>query len=151
MVYNGGVTRGADYHKILNLSADASKEEIRKAYKKSAFAFHPDRNKKYGGHFLLVREAYEALIKETGIKRRPSMHHGATVHKRANHDLFFVKERIKKHKRRPPAMVFRLPKVKLKNDQCMMCRGYGVIEKGFKLPLPCPLCMGTGHKKRKAG
>jgi curved DNA-binding protein CbpA len=33
-----------DYYKILEVDQDASEEQIRKAYRRLAFKYHPDRN-----------------------------------------------------------------------------------------------------------
>jgi len=53
-----------DYYKILGVSKNASSEEIKKAYKKLAFKYHPDKNpgdKKAEEHFKDISEAYAVL------------------------------------------------------------------------------------------
>jgi molecular chaperone DnaJ len=53
-----------DYYKILGVNKDASQEEIRKAYKKLALKYHPDKNpgdKKAEEKFKEAAEAYEVL------------------------------------------------------------------------------------------
>lgn len=54
---------GKDYYKILNLSKGASDDEIKKAYRKLALKYHPDKNKEPGAEekFKEVAEAYEIL------------------------------------------------------------------------------------------
>ena len=55
---------GKDYYKILGVSKSASAEEIKKAYRKSAMKYHPDRNKgdkKAEAMFKDVSEAYAVL------------------------------------------------------------------------------------------
>jgi len=54
----------SDYYKTLGLAQGASKEEIKKAYKKLAIKYHPDRNKddkKAEQKFKEVSEAYAVL------------------------------------------------------------------------------------------
>lgn len=53
-----------DYYRILGVDRDASKEAIKKAYRKHAMQFHPDRNPgdaEAERHFKEVAEAYEVL------------------------------------------------------------------------------------------
>jgi len=52
-----------DYYKTLGVEPDASADEIRRAYRKLARKYHPDRNKESGSEdrFKEVGEAYEAL------------------------------------------------------------------------------------------
>ncbi|MEQ8820789.1 MAG: J domain-containing protein [Sumerlaeia bacterium] len=52
-----------DYYQILGVGRDASQEEIRKAYRKLAAQYHPDRNKDAGAEekFKEINEANEVL------------------------------------------------------------------------------------------
>lgn len=52
-----------DYYKILNVSVDANKDEIKKAYKKAVLKYHPDVNKEEcsDSNFILIQEAYAVL------------------------------------------------------------------------------------------
>ncbi len=53
-----------DYYEILGVKRDASSEELKSAYRKCAFKYHPDRNpgdKEAEEHFKEAAEAYEVL------------------------------------------------------------------------------------------
>jgi preprotein translocase subunit Sec63 len=54
-----------DYYKILDVARNASESEIRKAYRKLAVQFHPDKNpgsKQAEERFKEINEAYQVLI-----------------------------------------------------------------------------------------
>jgi len=56
---------GKDYYKILGVSRDANEDEIKKAYKKGALKWHPDRNagntEEASTKFKEISEAFEVL------------------------------------------------------------------------------------------
>ena len=54
---------GKDYYKILGISKNANEDDIKKAYRKLALKYHPDKNKAPGAEerFKEVAEAYEVL------------------------------------------------------------------------------------------
>ncbi|XP_033112028.1 dnaJ homolog subfamily B member 4-like [Anneissia japonica] len=75
---------GKDYYKILGITKGASDEQIKKAYRKQALKYHPDKNKSKGAEerFKEISEAYEVLSDkkrrdiydkygEEGLKRGP--------------------------------------------------------------------------------
>jgi molecular chaperone DnaJ len=56
-------TNKRDYYEILGIDRNASEEEVKKAFRKLAFKYHPDHNHddQTGEAFKEVNEAYEAL------------------------------------------------------------------------------------------
>lgn len=54
---------GKDYYQTLGLSRGASDEEIKRAYRRQALRYHPDKNKEPGAEekFKEIAEAYDVL------------------------------------------------------------------------------------------
>lgn len=54
---------GKDYYKTLGIPRGSTDEDIKKAYRKLALKYHPDKNKSPGAEekFKEVAEAYEVL------------------------------------------------------------------------------------------
>lgn len=54
---------GQDYYSVLGVPRNASAEDIKKAYKRQALLFHPDKNKNQGAEeqFKKISEAYSVL------------------------------------------------------------------------------------------
>src|SRR4051812_650728 len=53
-----------DYYEVLGVSREASEDDVKKAYRKLARQYHPDRNpgdKTAEAHFKEVQEAYDVL------------------------------------------------------------------------------------------
>jgi hypothetical protein len=64
----------SEYHKVLGVEKDASPDQIKKAYRKLAMKYHPDRNKSKNAaeKFRQVNEAYAALTQNLpAIRRAP--------------------------------------------------------------------------------
>ena len=93
-----------DYYEILGLGKNATQEEIKKAYRKLAMQFHPDRNpgdKQAEENFKEAAEAYEVLSSEekrakydryghSGLKSDPNFHGFSNVNDIFSHfsDIF---------------------------------------------------------------
>ncbi|HSB46715.1 MAG TPA: DnaJ domain-containing protein [Candidatus Bilamarchaeum sp.] len=62
-----------NYHKVLGVEKGASKDEIKKAYRKLALIYHPDRNgsPKAEEMFKEINEAYRVLM---GMERPREEH-----------------------------------------------------------------------------
>ena len=61
-----------DYYEVLGVSKDASADDIKKAYRKLALKYHPDRNpgdKEAEEKFKEAAEAYDVLSDETKRRR----------------------------------------------------------------------------------
>lgn len=63
-----------DFHQILGVKPDATAAEIKRAFKRMAMRWHPDRNPDPGAHeqFRLAREAFERLTEAHEAASSPS-------------------------------------------------------------------------------
>ncbi|MBL7147466.1 MAG: molecular chaperone DnaJ [Nanoarchaeota archaeon] len=82
-----------DYYEILGINKDSSKEEIKKAYKKLALKFHPDRaseeNKKdYEERFKEISEAYAVLSDEEKRSAYNQFGHAGFDQRFSQEDIF---------------------------------------------------------------
>ena len=68
---------GKNYYDILGVDRIASEQDIKKAYKKMALKFHPDKNKDPGAEekFKEIAEAYDVLADTDKrlVKRFPKL------------------------------------------------------------------------------
>ena len=69
-----------DYYEVLDISRDATNEEIKKAFRKLAFKYHPDHNREDGTaeRFKEVNEAYEVLSDSDKRAAYDRFGHGGT-------------------------------------------------------------------------
>tara|TARA_R110002049_G_scaffold283373_2_gene463414 strand:- start:1226 stop:2086 length:861 start_codon:yes stop_codon:yes gene_type:complete len=78
-----------DYYKILDVSFGASTEEIKKAYRKMAIKYHPDKNSHPDAEYNFIRatEAYEVLKDSTKRKQFDEFYsrNNNESHNRDNH------------------------------------------------------------------
>ena len=82
---------GKDYYQILGVSRSASPEEIKKAYRKLALRYHPDRNKGDKGaeaKFKEISEAY-AVLSDAEKKKQYDMFGADGFHKRFTQEDIF--------------------------------------------------------------
>lgn len=68
-----------DYYELLGVGRDASDREIKKAFRKLALKYHPDKNKEKGAEeqFRKIAEAYDILSDEEKRKKYDRFGHAA--------------------------------------------------------------------------
>lgn len=79
-----------DYYEVLNVPRDASKEKIKKAYRKLAMKYHPDRNKSPDAEekFKDISEAYAVLSDDTKRMQYDQLGHAGISGRYTWEDIF---------------------------------------------------------------
>lgn len=133
----------SDYYAILGVSRDATKADIKKAYRKLAMKEHPDK----GGDaekFKKISEAYEVLSDDQ--KRMETL--GPMTKLRTHiHQVYVSMEDI-----------FKGTQINLKvtlctfctscQNVCPQCAGKGMFSPFPVFTIPCPMCNGQGVSHR---
>jgi len=79
-----------DYYEILGISKDATETEIKKAYRKLAMKYHPDKNKEDDaeGKFKEISEAYAVLSDEEKREQYDRFGHAGIDGRYSQEDIF---------------------------------------------------------------
>lgn len=165
-----------DYYEVLGVGRNAAEEEVKKAFRRLAFQYHPDRNKNHGAEekFKEINEAYEVLSdaeKRAGYDRFG--HSGAqSVGGRgfdefsdfggfgSIFDAFFGGATATRQRAQRGAdlrydltiafeeAVFGCEKKLeiIRTESCSVCRGSG--SQPGSPPVTCPNCSGSGQVRR---
>lgn len=155
------------YYDILGVKPTATQDELKKAYRKLALKYHPDKNPNEGEKFKLISQAYEVLSNEE--KRRIYDQGGEQALKEGGtggggfsspmdiFDMFFGGGRRREREKKVKDVIHQMSvsleelyngavrKLALqKHVICSKCEGQG----GKKPPEKCPSCRGTGMQVR---
>ena len=88
MSYSGNQKR--DYYEVLGVARDATKDEIKRAYRKLALKYHPDRNKEpdAADKFKEISEAYAILSDDTKRQQYDQFGHAGVAGRWSAEDIF---------------------------------------------------------------
>ena len=143
----------SDYYESLGVEKTASQDEVKKAYKKLAMKYHPDKNpgdKAAEEKFKEVSEAYSVLSDESKRSSYDTYGHtrGQEFYSQSPQDLFDVYNSVfgVRRQKRDPKQQFNISgQVSISLEQAFT---------GFKVPLSyersvyCKECDGTGDKDK---
>jgi molecular chaperone DnaJ len=84
------MTEKRDYYEVLGVKRDASKDEIKDAYRNLAMQYHPDRNKSPGAEekFKEISEAYAVLSDDQKRQQYDTLGHSGFDQRYTSEDIF---------------------------------------------------------------
>jgi molecular chaperone DnaJ len=84
------MTEKRDYYEVLGVQRNASKDEIKDAYRKLALQYHPDRNKSPGAEekFKEISEAYAVLSDDQKRQQYDMLGHAGFDQRYTSEDIF---------------------------------------------------------------
>jgi len=163
-----------DYYEILGVSRDATKQEIKKAYRKLALKYHPDKNpsKEAEEKFKEISEAYAVLYDDEKRKMYDMYGHAGIDQRYTTEDIFRgadfsdifrsmgfdigfdfgfddIFERFFGHRTRPGRRAYRRRGADLRYDiEIDLEDAYNGVETTIQVPRTekCETCNGTGAK-----
>ncbi|PIO37301.1 hypothetical protein AB205_0144020 [Aquarana catesbeiana] len=168
------MVRETAYYDILGVSPRASYDEIKRAFRRLALKYHPDKNPNAGEKFKQISKAYEVLSDsskrelydrggESAINGNGSFQRGACSSPMDIFDLFFgTRSRSRSRGERKGKTVTHCLSVSLeelyngatrklsiqKNVICLKCKGSGARQGS---EVRCRRCQGTGVEVRVLG
>jgi molecular chaperone DnaJ len=135
----------SEAYKIINLSSDATPEEVKKQYKKLAKEFHPDVNKAPDAEatFKKISEAYQTI--QAG-KDEPSVADWGGFTNQHIHDIFNRNGPGRATKQHLSSNIDLYTTISFK-DAAQGCK----IEITYSRQIKCPHCQGSGNKPTNNG
>lgn len=135
------------YYEILGVSEEATKEEIKKAYRKLAIQYHPDKGEADSDDKIKqINEAYDVLSNDDKRSRYDAERHGSPFGSTIFDDIFNSMHR----RRRDPNAPVRGQDIKylLKIPMRFFIFG-GQYSFVLQYTAPCDRCSGTGAEERE--